>query len=122
MIYNNIQWLEIPIKNEERATQFYSNVFNIKFEYIEMPDNKMYMFGETEKVGSPGALVLSGLVKPSKDGATIYFSCENIENSIKLAQENGAQVLVDITDIGELGKFAHILDSEGNRIGLHTNN
>lgn len=32
------------------------------------------------------------------------------------------EVLIDITDIGEFGKFAHISDTEGNKIGLHTNN
>lgn len=117
---NPIQWLEIATADLERAKTFYSKVFKLKLEYIEMPDSKMYMFGETDAAGSAGALIYSGNAKPCADGTIIYFSCEDILKELSLVEKEGGKVLLPKTDIGDFGFYAQILDSEGNRIGLHS--
>jgi predicted enzyme related to lactoylglutathione lyase len=33
----------------------------------------------------------------------------------------GGQIIIPKTDIGEFGFFAQLIDTEGNRIGLHSN-
>ena len=118
---NPIQWLEIPTADLERAKSFYSNVFNLQLQYIEMPDSKMYMFGEPNNVGSGGAIYQSDEGKPSANGSTVYFSCEDLSNELGKVEKEGGKVVVPKTDIGEFGFFAHIIDTEGNRIGLHSN-
>ena len=118
---NPVQWFEIPTSDLERAKSFYSNVFNLDFQYIEMPGSKMYMFGEPEKVGSGGALVQSSGSHPTNDGTIIYFSCEEVSNVLKSVENAGGKIALPKTDIGEFGFFAHIVDTEGNRIGLHSN-
>ena len=118
---NPVQWLEIPTADIERARSFYSKVFKLEFQYIEMPNSKMYMFGEPNKVGSAGSLYQSKDGKPSVEGATVYFSCEDVSNELQIAEREGGKIVVPKTDIGEFGFFAHIIDSEGNRIGLHSN-
>jgi predicted enzyme related to lactoylglutathione lyase len=117
---NPIQWLEIATKDLERAKNFYSKVFHLEFQFIEMPDSKMYMFGEPDKVGSSGSLVQSADNLPGADGTIIYFECEDVAAEAALIEEAGGKLLIPKTDIGEFGFFAHFLDTEGNRIGLHS--
>lgn len=118
---NPVQWFEIAITDSERAKSFYSRVFNLEFQFIQMPDSKMYMFRDPDGVGSAGALVQSDNNKPSSEGAILYFSCEDVEKSAALAEEAGGELLIPKTDIGEFRFFAHFIDPEGNRIGLHSN-
>jgi predicted enzyme related to lactoylglutathione lyase len=71
---NPVQWLEIATTDLERAKGFYSKVFNLEFQFIEMPESKMYMFGAPEAVGSAGCLVQGEGSTPSPDGTVVYFS------------------------------------------------
>ncbi len=118
---NPIQWFEIATTDLERAKNFYSKVFNLEFQFIDMPDGKMYMFGVPNQIGSAGALVESGDQKPSQDGTIIYFTCEDVETEAGRVEEAGGKLLIPKTDIGEFGFFAQLIDSEGNKIGLHSN-
>ena len=118
---NPVQWLEIATTNLERAKDFYAKVFELEFQFIEMPDSKMYMFGEPTKVGSAGCLVHADGSNPSADGTIIYFSCEDVAIQAQRAESAGGKLIVPKTDIGEFGFFAHVIDTEGNRIGLHSN-
>lgn len=118
---NPVQWLEIASTDLERAKDFYSKVFELEFQFIEMPDSKMYMFGVPDKAGSAGCLVQADGNKPSEDGTIVYFSCEDITTQLEHVEAAGGKLLVPKTNIGEFGFFAQIMDSEGNRIGLHSN-
>ncbi|MDA0194828.1 MAG: VOC family protein [Bacteroidetes bacterium] len=118
---NPVQWLEIATTDLERAKDFYAKVFELEFQFIEMPDSNMYMFGEPDKVGSAGCLVQAEGSNPSADGTIIYFSCEDVASQAKLVESAGGKLIVPKTDIGDFGFFAQILDTEGNRIGLHSN-
>jgi predicted enzyme related to lactoylglutathione lyase len=117
---NPIQWLEITTTNLERAKDFYSNIFNLEFQLSEMPEYKMYMFGMPNSIGSAGALVQDNINKPSVDGTVVYFSCENLSTELERVEGFGGKILIPRTDIGDFGFFAQILDTEGNRIGLHS--
>jgi len=118
---NPVQWLEIATTDFERAKDFYAAVFELQFQLIEMPDSKMYMFGEPGKSGSAGCLIASEQSKPSSDGTLVYFECEDVAVQAGRVEGAGGKVIVPKTDIGEFGFFAHFIDSEGNRIGLHSN-
>ncbi len=118
---NPIQWLEIAATDLERAKTFYASVFNLEFEYIEMPDSKMYMFGAPGEIGSAGCIMWSEQTSPGADGTTAYFSCEDLSNELGRVEAAGGKIVVPRTDIGEFGVFAQVLDTEGNRIGLHSN-
>lgn len=118
---NPVQWFEIATIDLERAKSFYTDVFELEFQYIEMPDSKMYMFGVPDMIGSAGCLLQSNESKPSTEGSVIYFSCEDVANQIGRIEKAGGKILLPKTDIGEFGFFAQCIDSEGNRIGLHSN-
>lgn len=119
---NPINWLEIATTDLERAKDFYSKVFNLEYQYIEMPESKMYMFGAPDQVGSAGCLMQADGSNPSPDGTVVYFSCEDVATEAGRVEEAGGQLIIPKTDIGEFGFFAQIIDTEGNRIGLHSNN
>lgn len=117
---NPVHWLEIPTVDIERAKDFYTKVFNLEFQYIEMPDSKMYMFGAPGQMGSAGTLVYADESKPSTDGTIVYFSCEDVATEAGRVEAAGGKVIIPKTDIGEFGFFAQAIDTEGNRIGLHS--
>jgi predicted enzyme related to lactoylglutathione lyase len=59
--------------------------------------------------------------KPSQNGPLIYLSVEGrLDHAIKAVSANGGKVLQDKHQIGPHGFRAVIVDSEGNRIALHS--
>ena len=118
---NPVSWFEIAAKDLERAKAFYGQVFQTEFEYVDMPGSPMYMFAsDPEGMGSGGALVKSEDNTPSTDGVTIYFNCEDVDTEASRVKEAGGQLLAPKTSLGEFGFMAMFLDTEGNKIGLHS--
>ncbi len=58
--------------------------------------------------------------KPSMDGSRIYLHTKNIDETLQLVVANGGRVEYPKTSIGELGWVAEFVDTEGNRIALHS--
>jgi uncharacterized protein len=118
--YNPVVYFEIPVTNIDRAIKFYSAVFNFKFEKETIDKNEMALFPFTENdLGISGALAKGEIYKPTKYGTLIYFRTDNIDETLKLALQNGGKTLYPKTSNGDLGFVAEFEDSEGNRIALH---
>ncbi len=116
---NPVVYFEIPVIDIDRATKFYSTVFNFKFDTTIIDNNKMALFPFTEeKSGISGALAMGEIYKPTKDGVLIYFNTVNIDETLRLANVNGGQILYPKTDNG-IGLVAEFEDTEGNRIALY---
>jgi predicted enzyme related to lactoylglutathione lyase len=116
---NPVVYFEIPVIDMERATRFYSTVFNFKFDTTIIDKNEMALFPFTEeKSGISGALAKGEIYKPTKDGVLIYFNTANIDETLRLANTNGGQILYPKTDNG-IGLVAEFEDTEGNRIALY---
>jgi uncharacterized protein len=123
--HNVVGWFEIPVTNMERAIRFYETVFDLKLTLQKMGPLDMASFPWVENsVGSGGSLVFSpGNYKPSADGTLIYFTAFSGDVSIELGrvESAGGKVLLPKTLISkEVGYMALFLDSEGNRVALHT--
>ncbi|WP_374175372.1 VOC family protein [Flavobacterium tructae] len=117
---NPVVYFEIPVTNIERAIQFYSAVFGFEFERERIHDNEMAFFPLIEgNNGISGALAQGEIYKPTIDGTLVYLNTEDIEETINLAIENGAEILFPVTSNGEFGWVAEFKDCEGNRIALH---
>jgi hypothetical protein len=73
---------------------------------------------------APGSLVFNkDLYKPSRHGVLVYFTTHSGDVAVELERVNaaGGEVLVPKKLIKEdIGYMAMILDSEGNRIALHS--
>lgn len=116
---NPVVYFEVPVIDIDRATKFYSTVFNFKFDTTIIDNNKMALFLFTEeKSGISGALAMGEIYKPTKDGVLIYFNTVNIDETLRLANTNGGQILYPKTDNG-IGLVAEFEDTEGNRIALY---
>ncbi|MCE3295933.1 MAG: lactoylglutathione lyase [Crocinitomicaceae bacterium] len=122
---NALNWFEIAVTDLNRAQQFYESAFDMHMHKMDMEGMEMAMFppmGEDGKVG--GALVKSNMHKPSKEGSIVYLNA-NPDLQLVLDRINhlGAKTILPKTNIGgENGYMAFLEDSEGNVIGLHSNN
>ena len=121
---NAISWFEIPSSDLERATKFYETLFDLKLNPLDLPNIKMRMFPIEDTMGVGGAIVYSGgFHKPSAtDGPLIYLNGNpDIQKVLDKVESAGGKVMVPKTEISpEYGFMAVIIDTEGNRIGLHS--
>ena len=121
---NAISWFEIPALDLERAQRFYETIFDLKLIAADFPNIKMRMFPLTDERGVGGAVVYSeGFHKPSAtDGPMIYLNGNpDLQQVLDKVEGAGGKILVPKTEISpEYGFMGVFLDSEGNRIGLHS--
>ena len=126
MVFNNaISWFEIGTSDLTRATKFYETVFDVTLTPLDLPAIKMRMFPLGDMMTQVGgALVDSGgFHKPSStDGPLIYLNGNpDLQNVLDKVEAAGGKIMVPKTLISpEYGFMAVILDTEGNRIGLHS--
>ncbi|MFP4469593.1 MAG: VOC family protein [Bacteroidales bacterium] len=122
---NAIGWVEIPVTDMERAMRFYETVLGFKMERHQMGPFDMAWFPWVEDgLGSSGSLVYHEEdYKPSADGVLIYFTASSgdLQNELDRVEKAGGKVLQPKTLITEeIGYMAILLDSEGNRVALHS--
>jgi uncharacterized protein len=119
--HNAVNWFEIPVLDLDRAQTFYETLFDAPLRREQMGPNAMAVF-PYEKYGVGGCLVAGeDGVHPSTDGAVVYLNAEpSLNNVLARVEAAGGRVSLPRTELPEgMGCFAHITDSEGNRVGLH---
>jgi predicted enzyme related to lactoylglutathione lyase len=123
---NSLNWFEIPATDISRATRFYESIFNTQLD--QMPEMLgMKMAGFPSEMGSGkanGGLVQSDMHKPSTEGAVIYLNANpDMQPVIERIEKAGGKVVMPKTEISpEIGYMAFFIDSEGNKVGLHSQN
>ena len=125
MEHNAVGWFEIPVNEMERAMSFYEKVFDIKMERNQMGPLDMAWFPWAEDgMGASGSLVFhQEHYKPSTDGTLVYFTAHSgdLANELGRVEEAGGKILQGKTLITEdVGYMAVFLDTEGNRVALHS--
>ena len=125
MAADTLCWTDIPVTNLARAIKFYSAVLGK--EVRKLTEGKMeYGLLPHEEQNASGCLVVradSGGIdnRPSPNGPLIYLSVEGrLGEAVGAARANGGKVLRERQQIGPHGFRAVVVDSEGNRIALHT--
>ncbi len=118
---NPVNWFEIPVTEIARAKNFYEQVLGIPLELHDFENMRMAFFPMTmDAYGAAGALVTAEGYVPSGTGVIIYFSVEDIEAILAKAADHGGKILIPKMGIGEYGFIGHFIDTEGNRLGLHS--
>ncbi len=122
---NMVSWFEIPVNDMEKAISFYEKVFDIKLERHLMGEDDMAWFPMVEDgPGAPGSLVKNpDFYIPSIDGPLIYLTAPSgdLSNELARVEPAGGKVVQDKKQISEeYGYMAVIMDTEGNRLALHS--
>jgi predicted enzyme related to lactoylglutathione lyase len=120
---NSINWFEIPVTDLQRAKHFYQVAFSIHMEDMDMPGTEMSGFpGDMGNGKVSGALVKSDYSIPSPDGILIYMNANpDMADVLQRIESQGGKINMGKTLISpEIGYMASFIDSEGNRIGLHS--
>ena len=124
---NMVGWFEIPVKDMDRAVAFYNELFQIKIAVHDLGELVMGWFPfaeDPEAKGASGSLVYhKKFYKPSTDGTLIYFTSRtgDIKDELSRIKKAGGKILKPKTQISEdHGYMALFLDTEGNRVALHS--
>lgn len=118
---NAINWFEIPAQNYERAIKFYEAIFG--FEMYRMPMGGMDMaFFPCDREAVGGALVCGNGYIPSADGSVVYLNGGDDLNVVlnKVESAGGAVVVPKTLITEEIGFFGMFIDTEGNKVALHS--
>lgn len=125
---NAITWFEIPVADTNRAKKFYETILDmeeLKTQRFDESNEELTFFPFKEGVVRAtsgkvsGVLLKSPHVKPSADGTTIYLNASPaIQPVLDRVEKAGGKILQPVTKI-PAGLIAIIIDTEGNRIGLH---
>ncbi len=118
-----ISWFAIPVVDLERARAFYSTLLAITMPDLVTPKGTCAVFPQME-TGVSGSLNPFMGFKPTADaGVTIWLNAgDDLQISLDRVEGAGGRILQEKEQIGEFGYIAMILDTEGNRIGLHSPN
>ena len=122
---NAISWFEIPSLNLERAQEFYEAIFGVNLIPLDVANIRMRMFPVDDPMtGIGGAVVYAeGFYSPSQtDGPLIYLNGNpDVQHVLDKVESAGGKIVVPKTLISpEHGYMGVFIDTEGNRIGLHS--
>jgi uncharacterized protein len=118
---NLISIVEIPVNDFARGSKFYQSILGVAIEEIDMDGNKMGILPNEEGTVNV-ALVKGNDYKPTADGVVLYLNAgTDLQPMLDKVKQNGGQEIVPKTMISpEMGFFALFIDTEGNKIGLHS--
>jgi uncharacterized protein len=115
-----LTWFEIPVQDLDRAQRFYETLLGRPLRRETMGPHALAVFPYGE--GQVGGCLMAGpAMSPSTDGSLIYLAAgPRLAEPLGRLAAAGGRLLQPRTELpGELGCFALLQDSEGNRVGLH---
>ena len=117
-------WFEIPVSNYNRAKTFYATVLDAEVTDMPMGDVKYGVFPHNpESHGIGGGIVEMHDFKPSQEGTMVYLNGgEDLSTPLARIETAGGKIIMPKTAIGENGFMAHFIDTEGNKVALHSMN
>ena len=121
MLKNAVSWFEIPVVDFARAKKFYSTIFDFELPEHQMGPNLMgFLLSEPDGVG--GAIIAGEGCSPSSEGILVYLNGgDDLNIVLNRVEKAGGRILLQKTRItDELGHYALFLDTEGNKLGIHS--
>lgn len=119
---NALNWFEIPVTDFARAKAFYERVLGRAVEEMAMGPTTMGFLPHEQQKGVGGALVHGDGATPSQQGTMVYLNGgDDLAAMLGRVEPAGGRIAVPKTEIGNgFGFFAHFIDTEGNKVGLHS--
>ncbi|MHB8565436.1 MAG: VOC family protein [Acidiferrobacteraceae bacterium] len=127
MEHNPVVWFEIYVQDMPRARAFYEAVLQRKLEQLKTPASmsasgmELWAFPMMRDAGgAAGALVKMAGVSPGGGSTLVYFGCADCAAEAARVAPAGGRIERPKFSIGEYGRIALAVDTEGNRFGLHS--
>ncbi len=116
-----LNWFEIPALDFERARKFYSTVLDSDLQLVPGVEGAEMAFLPAEEGATGGAVTAYEGFKPSQDGTLVYLNGgADLTAMLDRVEGAGGKVAMPKTSIGENGFIALFIDTEGNKVGLHS--
>jgi predicted enzyme related to lactoylglutathione lyase len=117
--HNRLVWFDIPASDLKRAAGFYSAVMGIEVEETTYPGGSFYLLEHGE--GNGGCIILDKDAIAGEGGILCYMNVSGrLRDAVRQTEIHGGKVLEPVHAIGPHGFRAIVIDSEGNRIALHS--
>jgi uncharacterized protein len=117
-------WVEIPVRDIERAAKFYGQLFDQELTITDAPPRRMAtLYFEPGEVG--GSLLQAPGFEPGNQGTHVYLNAgrgSDLDAMIERVRKLGAEIIIPATLMGEDGRFASFRDTEGNTLSLFAGN
>jgi predicted enzyme related to lactoylglutathione lyase len=122
---NVLTWFEIPVSDIDRAKKFYETILDIKMikradgndEAVFFPFNPNIIQATSGRI--TGVLSKTERNRPSGNGTVVYINASpSIQTVLDKVEQAGGKIVAPKMQI-PAGFVAVILDSEGNKVGLH---
>lgn len=118
--HNRAVWFDIPVADLDRAAGFYRAVLNLAVPKHQMGETALCVIDHTD--GNGGCLVPHQSYTGSTGGVLVYLNVDGrIRAALGQVERHGGKIVEPVHTIGPHGFRALILDSEGNRLALHSN-
>ncbi|MEX0728705.1 MAG: VOC family protein [Planctomycetaceae bacterium] len=119
--HNRAVWFDIPVADLERAAAFYRAVLGIDVHLETFGEFRFAVLDHHD--GNGGCLVIKENEISSDHGILVYLNVHGrIRDAVAQVTNHGGKILTEIQSIGPHGFRAIVLDSEGNRLALHSDN
>ena len=122
---NVITWFEIPVLDTTRAKRFYETILDIEMISRKDGNEEAVFFPYDPDVIQATSGRITGVLSkttrnsPSGNGTLVYINASpNIQTVLDKVEQAGGKIIVPRTKM-QAGFIAVIIDSEGNKIGLH---
>lgn len=118
-LHNRAVWFDIPVVDLDRASSFYREVLAIAVDQESFDGFSFSVLEHAE--GNGGCLVPQPDEVCADKGILLYMNVDGrIRDAVEKVLAHGGQVIQEVHAIGPHGVRAIVLDSEGNRIALHS--
>lgn len=122
---NVLTWFEIPVSDIHRAKMFYETILDIEMiqrkdgndEAVFFPFNPDVVQATSGRI--TGVLTKTDRNTPSDCGTLVYMNASpDIQLVLDKVKQSGGKIVLPRTQI-PAGFIAVIIDTEGNKVGLH---
>jgi hypothetical protein len=117
--HNRAVWFDIPVVDLDRATAFYAAVLGVGVSKMDFEGTAFSVIEHED--GNGGCLVPKSKEVTADKGLLLYLNVDGrIHDAVAKTKKLGGRVLEEVTGIGPHGFRAVVVDSEGNRVALHS--
>lgn len=119
--HGNFHWNELRTRDAERAKRFYETTIGWSFEAMPMQGGKIYWIA---MLGGKPVAGLFPLSSPEFDGVPeswmSFLAIDDVDSRVAKAIKAGAQLVMPIFDVPDVGRIAMLREPSGAGIGWIT--